>query len=213
MRKLSTLIALLLALLVTAGCHAEPPLVPTDVTTCSNEWNGYHLKTTSPVIFNQSSYALDLDAWNNPDSPVTLRASGLGFPIRVIDGEPAGALGLASISVVGKHIQSALVTMNHAALDDYPSSAGKHVLCQEVFHTLGLDHTTSDMSCMNDCAGRADWLACITDPLMESPDAHDFAILSKLYAPGHDDAPPPACSEARTVLLHSFPIPGGDGLH
>ena len=66
-----------------------------------------------------------------------------------------GWLGLASIYISGDHITQGSAKMN----DTYLSAATKynnpnerqHVICQEVAHTFGLDHQSTDGSSLNTC--------------------------------------------------------------
>lgn len=53
-------------------------------------------------------------------------------------------------------------------------NARRHVLCQEVGHTLGLDHQKAP-SCMDDENG-------LNDSAYVSPNAHDYEQLEKIYA-------------------------------
>lgn len=88
-----------------------------------------------------------------------------------------GWLGLAQIWVSGSHIEKAVAKVNDTYLDHpfYASSTpGKRqVLCQEVGHTLGLDHQHG-VSCMND---ENDLVA---DPY-PVPNAHDYDQLALIY--------------------------------
>lgn len=97
-----------------------------------------------------------------------------------------GWLGLASVwyYLQTKHIAQGTVKVNdfyfnQPAYDDV--NAQRHVLCQEVGHTLGLGHNrngraggTPDDTCMNDQAG-------LFDPAYVDPNSHDYAQLDSIY--------------------------------
>jgi hypothetical protein len=103
-----------------------------------------------------------------------------------------GWLGLATISVTrgkDKHIVSGASQMNEFYVT-YPGYDGfdepvewRHVLCQEIGHTFGLDHNregatggSPDDTCMNDQ----------TRPLRyPSPNVHDTQQLDVIYAHNH----------------------------
>jgi hypothetical protein len=87
-----------------------------------------------------------------------------------------GWLGIASVYVKDKHIRRAAVLMNDTYFDsrDYDSNvARRHVLCQEIGHTLGLDHYRGQ-SCMDDRRG-------LFDPAFMRPSGHDYDQLKRIY--------------------------------
>lgn len=95
-----------------------------------------------------------------------------------------GWLGIAQIWIYtgSSHIAQGTVKVNDyyfntSAYND--SNAKRHVMCQEVGHTLGLDHQhLSDVgggvTCMNDTAG-------LKDPAYVAPNQHDYDQLAKIY--------------------------------
>jgi hypothetical protein len=92
-----------------------------------------------------------------------------------------GWLGIAQIWVSGGHIVQGVAKVNdyYFGLSAYNSaSARRHVLCQEVGHTLGLDHQYA-VSCMNDEGG-------LSDPAYVDPNQHDYDQLGTIYA--HTDS-------------------------
>ena len=103
-----------------------------------------------------------------------------------------GWLGIAQIWVQGSHITQGSVRNNdtYFNMSQYNSVAYRDfVMCQEIGHTLGLDHTdenfenANDGSCMdytNDPDGGAGG-ASSNDPANTDPNAHDFAQLSSIY--------------------------------
>ena len=101
--------------------------------------------------------------------------------VQVCNGEYGinGWLGLATILVPGDHIQSGTAEVNDsyfstATYDD--DIARRHVLCQEVGHTLGLNHQKKPraFSCMNENWG-------LFDLRYVSPDNHDYGTLEGVY--------------------------------
>jgi hypothetical protein len=100
-----------------------------------------------------------------------------------------GWLGLATIWVSGDEIQNATVRLNDSyfATSDYDDRyARQHVLCQELGHTLGLDHQRTEVSCMNDIEG-------LKDVRYVGPGRDDFTLLARIYTPGS------AAAQALTV--------------
>ena len=97
-----------------------------------------------------------------------------------------GWLGLASISVVGgTHITQGSAKMN----DTYFNTSKynnwnerQHVVCQEVAHTFGLDHQSTDGGSLNTCmdyfsnTGVNAW-----STLSTKPNQHDFDELNDIY--------------------------------
>ena len=87
-----------------------------------------------------------------------------------------GWLGIAAVWVKGKHITRAAVLMNDTYFDQraYDSDiARRHVLCQEIGHTLGLDHYRG-RSCMDDRRG-------LFDRGFMRPSGHDYRQLRRVY--------------------------------
>lgn len=94
-----------------------------------------------------------------------------------------GWLGVARIwlNADGVHISAAIAAVNDsylgpgAAYDN--ANARRHVLCQEVGHTFGLDHQKSPkkQTCMN-----AQW--GLTSSSFVSPNLHDYDQLASIYA-------------------------------
>lgn len=96
-----------------------------------------------------------------------------------------GWLGLAGISISGSHITQGYVKLN----DTYFNTASYNkpewrnlVMCQEVGHTLGLDHqdTAFDNTNLGTCM---DYTSNpLGPPSNERPDSHDMAQLSSIYS-------------------------------
>jgi len=98
-----------------------------------------------------------------------------------------GWLGLASINLTGgTHITQGSAKMN----DTYFNTATynntnerEHVMCQEVAHTFGLDHQSTDGSSQNSCMDYfSNTGANAGSTLSTTPNAHDFDELNIIYA-------------------------------
>lgn len=101
-----------------------------------------------------------------------------------------GWLGLAQIWVSGGvHITQGTVKNNDhyfgSSTYTYNNEAEKlHVMCQEIGHTLGLDHQATDGSSLNTCM---DYYhnTSDADTLSTHPNQHDYDQLASIY--GHTD--------------------------
>lgn len=118
----------------------------------------------------------------------------------------AGWLGLAEVWVdKGGHIVQATIKLNDPQFvpGTYNDFAKRHILCQEVGHVLGLDHTRdpTSKSCMDEAYG-------INDPEWVNPNAHDFGQLDRIYR--HRDRTAKADSPARVVALDQAAPSGVD---
>jgi len=98
-----------------------------------------------------------------------------------------GWLGLASISITGgTHITQGLAKMNDTYFDTstYNNPNERlHVMCQEIAHTFGLDHQSTNGSSQDTCmdyfsntGGNAG------STLSTQPNSHDFEELDLIYA-------------------------------
>jgi hypothetical protein len=99
-----------------------------------------------------------------------------------------GWLGLASIWISGTHITQGTVKLN----DTYYSSGYYNtpiwrasVTCQEIGHTFGLDHQSTDGSSLNTCMDYYHNTSA-TDLVSTTPNQHDYDELATIYA--HLDA-------------------------
>jgi len=92
-----------------------------------------------------------------------------------------GWLGVAQIWVSGSHITKGTVRVNDSYFrtSTYNTSAWKNlVMCQEVGHTLGLDHQDEDFgnSNLNTC------MDYTSDPSSnQHPNQHDYDMLESIY--------------------------------
>ena len=102
-----------------------------------------------------------------------------------------GWLGLASVWTSGGHIVQGTVKVNDTYLDSasYSAADKQHVLCQEVGHTVGLDHTSEDgrddQTCMDYATG------------LENPhtNGHDNEQINAIYG-SHTDGTATATTTA-----------------
>lgn len=100
-----------------------------------------------------------------------------------------GWLGLATIYISGDHITKGSAKMNDTYFETltYNNPNEKlHVMCQEVAHTFGLDHQSTNGESLNTCmdyysntGGNAG------NTVSTKPNFHDFEELQTIYA--HDD--------------------------
>ena len=92
-----------------------------------------------------------------------------------------GWLGLASINTVSGstvHIAWGTAKMNDTYFSSgYPSTEKRHVMCQEVGHTFGLGHTSTDGSSQNTCMDYYQNTSS-TDWTSSGPNQHDFDQLA-----------------------------------
>lgn len=88
-----------------------------------------------------------------------------------------GWLGLATIGIdANGHIDVGSAQMNdsYASYWDNPGEKN-HVVCQEIGHVLGLDHTSTDGSSQDTCM---DYSQSLTS---QYPNDHDYAMLASIY--------------------------------
>lgn len=182
-------------------------------TLASHTWGGYHWARTTPQFtlkLGNNLTAADWNAylaqsssdWNSGNSAVLTaivagtankRCSMVAGTTQVCNGKYGnnGWLGLASINITGgTHITQGSAKMN----DTYFSTATYnnpneklHVMCQEVAHTFGLDHQSTDGSSQNSCMDYfSNTGANAGSTLSTKPNAHDFQELNIIY--GHLDS-------------------------
>lgn len=174
----------------------------------SHSWGGYHwARTTSQFTLKLGDNLTSADwkshlgqtskDWNSGNSPVMTaivggqsnkRCSMVAGTTQVCNGTYGrnGWLGLASINISGgTHITQGSAKMN----DTYFSTATynnpnerEHVMCQEVAHTFGLDHQSTDGSSLNTCMDYfSNTGANAGSTLSTKPNAHDFEELGIIY--------------------------------
>jgi hypothetical protein len=167
-----------------------------------HSWGNYHwARTANPFTLNLGdNVSGDWDAHLSTSSGDWTQSSVLDTrvvaggtrprPCKATDGRVEvcnarygnnGWLGLAQIWISGSHIVKGVAKVNDTYFDSAPyndPNAKLHVMCQEVGHTLGLDHQTA-ASCMDDRNG-------LFDPAYVSPNQHDYEQLETIYA--HTDS-------------------------
>ena len=169
----------------------------------NHSWGGYHwARTVNPFNLNIGDNVTS--AWdqhlNTPSSDWsassvldTTVVSGRAFTktCRATSGRVEacnakygnnGWLGVASIWISGGHITKGVVKMNDTYFNTsfYNTPAWRNlVVCQEVGHTLGLDHQDEDFN--NPSLGTC--MDYSSDPTPnQHPNQHDYDMLSEIYA-------------------------------
>ncbi len=149
------------------------------LTQASSDWN-------SPGTFGASSTPL-LTALVNGTS--NKRCSMVQGTVQVCNGRYGnnGWLGLASINITGGvHITQGSAKMNDTYFDTstYNNPNERlHVVCQEVAHTFGLDHQSTDGSSQNSCMDYfSNTGANAGSTLSTRPNKHDFDQLNIIYS-------------------------------
>ena len=169
----------------------------------NHSWNGYHwARTSNPFTVKlgdnlSSGWTANLvtasSDWSQSDvlntSVVQGQAKGRNCRppagrVEVCNGAYGnnGWLGIAQISVSGKHITSGSVRVNDTYFNTaaYSDPAWRNlVVCQEVGHTFGLDHQDEDFDNPNlgTCMDYTD-----QPQTNQHPNAHDYAELGIIYA-------------------------------
>ena len=181
----------------------------TTVAHASHSWGGYHWARTTPQFtlkLGNNMTTADWKArlaqtssdWNSGNSAVLTaivagtsnkRCSMVAGTTQVCNGTYGnnGWLGLASINITGgTHITQGSAKMNdtyfNTATYNNPNER-LHVVCQEVAHTFGLDHQSTDGSSQNSCMDYfSNTGANATSTLSTKPNQHDFDELNLIYA-------------------------------
>ena len=174
----------------------------------SHSWGGYHWARTTPQFtlklgdnLTTSSWrghlAQTSSDWNSGNSAVltaiiagqsSKRCSMVAGTTQVCNGTYGrnGWLGLASINITGgTHITQGSAKLNDTYFDtstyNNPNER-EHVMCQEVAHTFGLDHQSTDGTSQNSCMDYfSNTGANAGSTLSTKPNAHDFAQLNIIY--------------------------------
>ncbi len=177
----------------------------------NHSWGGYHWARTTPQFTlklgdNLTSgdwrghLAQTSSDWNSGNSAVLTavvagggggrkRCAMVAGTTQVCNGTYGnnGWLGLASINVTGgTHITQGSAKMNdtyfNTATYNNPNER-EHVMCQEVAHTFGLDHQSTDGGSLNTCMDYfSNTGANATSTRSTKPNAHDFEELNIIYA-------------------------------
>jgi hypothetical protein len=181
---------------VALGIFAITALLSAVPASASHSWGNYHWARTRnpfPVQLGNNldsrwspyleAVAADWSASSVLDTPVTAGRYGPGAcgwtagRVEVCNGAygQTGWSGFARIGLTSDgHITQGQVQVN----DTYARSdtGMRHVMCQEVGHTLGLGHTSEDGSSQNTCM---DYSGSRTST---RPNGHDYDQLEAIYA-------------------------------
>lgn len=189
-----------LAALAVAGCATDDLASTTQE---SHSWNGYHwartanpftLKVGDNVTSTWDSYLVTsvsdwsqstvLDLREVAGSATSKRCRATAGRVEVCNAAYGnnGWLGIASISASGSHITQGTVKLNDTYFNtaQYNTPAWRNlVTCQEVGHTLGLDHQDTDFN--NTPLGTC--MDYSNDPTPnQHPDQHDYDELVTIYS-------------------------------
>ena len=164
----------------------------------SSTWDSY-LTTTSSGW--SASGVLDTTIVPGATSPKSCKATTGTVQVCNSTYGNTGWLGVAQISVSGSHITRGTEKVNDTYFNrpDYNLPAWRNlVMCQEVGHTLGLDHQDEFFTNPN-------LLTCMdytNDPSTnQQPNPHDYEELEIIYA--HEDS--------ATTVAAALSTPGGKG--
>ena len=169
----------------------------------THSWGGYHwartqnpftLKLGDNVSSAWDSYLVTTAAdWSASTVLDTTKVAGSTNPknCRAVAGRVEvcnskygnnGWLGVASIWASGTHITQGTVKVNDTYFNTarYNTPAWRNlVMCQEVGHTLGLDHQDENF----DNAALGTCMDYSSDPtLNQHPNLHDYSMLQEIYA-------------------------------
>ena len=174
----------------------------------AHSWGNYHwARTANPFAVKLGNNLTAADwrehlaktsqDWNSGNSPLDTvlvtgaarkRCAMVAGTTQVCNGSYGnnGWLGLASINVTGGvHITQGSAKMNDTYFNTatYNNPNEKlHVMCQEVAHTFGLDHQSTDGSSQNSCMDYfSNTGANAGSTLSTTPNAHDFQELGIIY--------------------------------
>jgi len=181
----------------------------TQVALANHAWGNYHwARTANPFTLKLGNNLTSADwsghlaqassDWNSGNSPlITAIVAGTSTSKRctMVAGTTQvcnskygsnGWLGLASINVNGDHITQGTAKMNdtyfNTATYNNPNER-QHVMCQEVAHTFGLDHQSTDGSSQNSCMDYfSNTGANAGSTLSTKPNSHDFQELNTIYS-------------------------------
>ncbi|MEO7969972.1 MAG: hypothetical protein ABI698_01640 [bacterium] len=176
------------------------------VVSASHSWGGYHwartanpftLKVGNNVTSNWTTeFNTALADWSNSSvMDLTSIAGTAGRNCKMVAGTVQvcnrtygnnGWLGLASINITGgTHITQGSAKMNDTYFNTstYNNPNEKlHVMCQEIGHTFGLDHQSTDGSSQNTCMDYfSNTGANAGSTLSTHPNQHDYDELVIIY--------------------------------
>lgn len=175
------------------------------VTWASHSWGGYHwARTSNPFILKLGdnvasawdvylgdastdwsvSPELDTTIVAGATKPRNCRPTGGRVEVCSATYGNTGWLGVAGISISGGHIVQGYVKVNDTYFNTptYNTPGWRHlVMCQEIGHTLGLDHqdTAFDNANLGTCMDYTN--SPYGPPSNEHPNQHDYDQLSLSY--------------------------------
>ena len=175
----------------------------TKVTYASHSWGGYHwARTSNPFTLNLGdnvtsgwdaylatksadwslSSVLDTAVVPSNKNPRTCRATSGRVEVCNSKYGNNGWLGLAQIWLSGSHIYQGVTKVNdtYFSTTKYNTPAWKNlVMCQEVGHTLGLDHQDENFNNAN----LGTCMDYTSNPdSNQHPNQHDYDMLETIYA-------------------------------
>lgn len=211
-------------LLPVAACVALlTAVVLPSIVGANNSWGGYHwARTSNPFVLKlgdntsgswtgklatvssdwSQSTVLDTTVVAGGTRPKTCRPTGGRVEVCNANYGNTGWLGVAQIWISGGvHITQGTVKNNDyyfgSSTYQYNNEAEKlHVICQEVGHTLGLDHQSTDGSSLNTCMDYYHNTSG-TDAQSTHPNQHDYDELGIVY--GHLDSSTTVTASPRTT--------------
>ncbi len=175
----------------------------------THSWGNYHWARSTPQFTLPLGDNLTKKAWKNQlnKTAVDWNADNGPLKVSVVAGSTNsqtcamkagttqvcnytygsnGWLGLATINISGSHITQGTAKMNDTYFNQafYNTKYEKrHVMCQEVAHTFGLDHQSTNGDSLNTCMDYFSNTGANADnPASTKPNAHDFAQLRTIYA-------------------------------
>ncbi len=193
----------------------------------THSWGGYHwARTANPFTLKVydnmttadwvSHYNTAIADWDK-STVITFRSSTgtsskrcamVAGTVQVCNGTYGnnGWLGLASINLASgtKHITQGSAKMNdtyfNTATYNNPNER-QHVVCQEIGHTFGLDHQSTDGSSLNTCMDYfSNTGANAGSTASTHPNQHDYDELSTIYS--HLDSTTTLASSAASPMAN-----------
>lgn len=185
-----------------AAVFGVTALLTASVAFATHSWNGYHWSrnTSSFTLQVIDSNTPDWDSYLNTALSQWSQSTKLNMTITSRDDNTTtrrnctpvvgkirscnhhygstGWLGLASINLDSRgHINQGTSKMNDYYSSSFSSTnERKHVMCQELGHTLGLDHTSTDGSSQGSCMDYSQSSAST------APNSHDYNELATIYS-------------------------------
>ena len=180
-----------------------------DSTVANGNANWPQLLGLAASDWNQSTKLdLNIQPYTNT-STSRKRCTAVAGKIRVCNASYGnnGWLGLASINLDSNgHISQGTAKMNDSYSSTWTSdpNEARHVMCQEVGHTFGLDHQSTDGSSQSTCMDYS------SSPNSTRPNQHDYDELVTIYS--HTDSYNSYSTSAAATLSASQQAMAGNSL-